>query len=115
MIARRTDSNLPGESSVDLLDDVRKLEIAYSRLRPGAGIRYVEYLDGRIRTYEADRFLTKHLLEHLEYREALASRAHFLQRLSQYLRRGARAAVNEENPRTSSELTAPSAQPIASR
>ena len=55
---------------VDLLDDVRKLQITYSRLRPGAGTCFVEYVGGRIRIYEVDRFLIEHLLEHLEHREA---------------------------------------------
>jgi hypothetical protein len=55
---------------VDLLDDVRNLQITYSRLRPGAGTCFVEYAGGRIRVYEVDRFLIEHLLEHLEHREA---------------------------------------------
>jgi hypothetical protein len=55
---------------VDLLDDVRNLQITYSRLRTGAGTCFVEYVGGRIRVYEVDRFLIEHLLEHLEHREA---------------------------------------------
>ena len=55
---------------VDLLDDVRKLQITYSRLRPRAGTCFVEYVGGRIRVYEVDRFLIEHLLEHLEHQEA---------------------------------------------
>ena len=55
---------------VDLLDDVRNLQITYSRLRPGAGTCFVEYAGGRIRVYEVDRFLIEHLLKHLEHREA---------------------------------------------
>ena len=34
---------------IDLLDDVRNLQITYSRLRPGAGTCFVEYAGGRIR------------------------------------------------------------------
>jgi hypothetical protein len=55
---------------VDRLDDVRNLQISYSRLRPGAGTCFVEYSGGRIGVYEVDRFLIEHLLEHLEQREA---------------------------------------------
>jgi len=55
---------------VDLLEDVRNLQISYSRLRPGAGTCFVEYVGGRIRAYEVDRFLIEHLLEHLEHRDA---------------------------------------------
>jgi hypothetical protein len=55
---------------VDLLDDVRNLQISYSRLRTGAGTCFVEYVGGRIRVYEVDRFLIEYLLEHLEHREA---------------------------------------------
>jgi len=52
------------------LDDVRELQITFSRLRPGAGTCFVEYVGGRIKVYEVDRFLIEHLLEHLEHREA---------------------------------------------
>ena len=55
---------------VDLLDDVRNLQITYSRLRPGAGTCFVECVGCRIRVYAVDRFLIEHLLEHLEHREA---------------------------------------------
>jgi len=64
------DSSHPEESHFDLLDDVRKLQIIYSRLRPWAGACFVEYVGGRIRKYEVDRFLIEHLLEHLEHRDA---------------------------------------------
>ena len=70
MIGRRTHSNPSEEESrVDRLDDVRKLQIIYDRLRPGAGICFVEHAGGRIEVYEVDRFLISHLLEHLEHRE----------------------------------------------
>jgi hypothetical protein len=55
---------------VDLLEDVRTLQITYIRLRSGAGTCFVEYVGGRIRVYEVDRFLIEHLLEQLEHREA---------------------------------------------
>ena len=64
------DSNFPEESHDDLLEDVRKLQITYSRLRPGAGACFVEHVGGRIRVYEVDRFLIEHLLDHLEHSEA---------------------------------------------
>jgi len=64
------DRDSPEELHVDLLDDVRNLQIAYSRIRPGVGICFIEYVGGRIGVYEVDRFLLEHLLEHLEHREA---------------------------------------------
>jgi hypothetical protein len=70
MIGQPLDSDFPEQLHLDLLDDVRKLQITYSRLRPGAGTCFVEYVGGRIRVYEVDRFLIEHLLEHLEHREA---------------------------------------------
>jgi hypothetical protein len=66
----RMDNVSTEQPHVDLLDEVRKLQIAYSRLRPGEGICFVEYVGGRIKVYEVDRFLIEHLLEHLEHREA---------------------------------------------
>ena len=69
-MVRPMDSYSPEQPHVDLLDDVRKLQIAYSRIRPGAGICFIEYVGGRIRVYEVDRFLIEHLLEHLEHQEA---------------------------------------------
>ena len=60
----------PEQLHVDLLEDIRKLQITYRRLRPGAGTCFVERAGGRIRVYEVDRFLIEHLLEHLEHREA---------------------------------------------
>jgi hypothetical protein len=60
------DGNLTKESYVDLLDDVRKLQVTYSRLRPGSGTCFVEHAGGRVRVCEVDRFLIEHLLEHLE-------------------------------------------------
>jgi hypothetical protein len=66
----RINNGLPEELHVDLLDDVRKLQITYSRIRPGTGTCFIEYVSGRIRVYEVDRFLIEHLLELLEHREA---------------------------------------------
>ncbi len=64
------DSNFPEESNVDLLDDVRRLQITYSHLRPGAGACTVEYVGGRVKVFEVDRFLIECLLEHLEHWDA---------------------------------------------
>jgi hypothetical protein len=66
----RINNGFPEELHVDLLDDVRNLQISYSRLRPGAGSCYVEHSGGRVEVFEVDRFLIEHLLEHLEHREA---------------------------------------------
>ncbi len=63
------DSNFPEGSHDELLDDVRKLRIPYSRLRPGAGACFVEHVGGRIRVYEVDRFLIEQMLDHLEHSE----------------------------------------------
>jgi hypothetical protein len=64
----RVNNGFPEELHVELLDDVRKLQITYSRIRPGTC--FIELVGGRIRVYEVDRFLIEHLLEHLEHREA---------------------------------------------
>jgi hypothetical protein len=66
----RMDNVSPELLHVDLLEDIRKLQITCSRLRPGAGTCFVERAGGRIRVYEVDRFLIEHLLEHLEHSEA---------------------------------------------
>jgi hypothetical protein len=63
------DNGLPEQRHVDL-DDVRNLEMKYSRARPDRTELVVEYAGGRIRVYEVDRFLIERLLEHLEYRDA---------------------------------------------
>jgi hypothetical protein len=70
MISQPLDSDFPEQLHLDLLEDVRKLQITYSRLRPGAGTCFVEYVGGRIRVYEVERFLIERLLEHLECRDA---------------------------------------------
>jgi hypothetical protein len=64
------DNDSPEQLHVDLLEDVRKIQITYSCLRPGAGTCFVEHVGGRIRVYEVDRFLIEHLVEHLEYQDA---------------------------------------------
>ena len=64
-------NNVPTERPrVDLLYDVRNLQITYSDLRPGEGVCFVEHAGGRDKVYEVDRFLIEYLLEHLEHREA---------------------------------------------
>jgi hypothetical protein len=58
--------DLPEELHVDL-DDVRNLVMRYSRARPDRIELAVEYVGGRVRVYEVDRFLIERLLEQLEY------------------------------------------------
>ena len=69
MRGMRMDNGFPEVQHVDL-DDVRSLEMRYSRARPDRIELAVEYVGGRIRVYEVDRFLIEHLLEHLEHHEA---------------------------------------------
>ena len=59
----------PNFGQVDL-DDVRKLEMRYSRARPDKMILSVEYVGGRIKVFEVDRYLIERLLEQLEDQEA---------------------------------------------
>jgi hypothetical protein len=61
------DSDLPQELHIDL-DDVRNLTMKYTRARPDKIELAVEYVGGRVRVYEVDRFLIERLLEQLEYR-----------------------------------------------
>jgi hypothetical protein len=59
-----------GRRSGNLLDDVRKLELRYSRTTLGKADLVVEFVGGRIKVFEEDRFLIERLLEQLEDREA---------------------------------------------
>ena len=63
------DNGFPEALHVDL-DDIRHLEIRYSRARPDRIELAVEYVGGRIRVYEVDRFLIERLLEQLQYWDA---------------------------------------------
>jgi hypothetical protein len=65
----RTGDGFPEELHVDL-DDIRHLEMRYSRARPNKIELAVEYVGGRIRVYEVDRFLIERLLEQLQYWDA---------------------------------------------
>jgi hypothetical protein len=69
MRGRLMDNAFPQVQHVDL-DDVRSLEMRYSRARPDRIELAVEYVGGRIRVYEVDRFLIERLLEQLQYRDA---------------------------------------------
>jgi hypothetical protein len=69
MRGRLMDSGFPEVQHVDL-DDVCSLEMRYSRARPDRIELAVEYVGGRIRVYEVDRFLRERLLEQLQYRDA---------------------------------------------
>ena len=65
----RMENGFPEVLHVDL-DDIRHLEIRYSRARPDKIELAVEYVGGRIRVYEVDRFLIERLLEQLQYWDA---------------------------------------------
>ena len=65
----RDQDELPGVRYTSL-EDVRRLEIIYSRTRPGEGTCFVEYVGGRVEVLEVDRYLIARLLEYLAHREA---------------------------------------------
>ena len=70
MSSLRRGHGIPGELHVNL-EDVRKLELRYSRVQPEKMNLYVEYVGGRIKVYEVDRYLiVERLLEHLEGQRA---------------------------------------------
>ena len=58
-------SRLPSVPRVSL-DDVRNLELRYTRARPETIELVVEYVGGRVKVFEVDRFLIERLLEHLD-------------------------------------------------
>ena len=62
------DNDLHASFQVDL-EDVRSLEISYSRARPDKADLAVEYVGGRVRVFVVDRHLIERLLEVLEYGE----------------------------------------------
>jgi hypothetical protein len=65
MSGPRKDSNSLGKSRVTL-DDVRSLELKYSRTNPDKIDLAVEYVGSRIKVFEVDRYLVERLLEQLE-------------------------------------------------
>ena len=69
MRGMRMENGFPEVLHVDL-DDIRHLEMRYSRARPERVELAVEYVGGRIRVYEVDRFLIERLLEQLQYWDA---------------------------------------------
>ena len=69
MRGRLMDNGFPEALHVDL-DDIRHLEMRYSRARPDKIELAVEYVGGRIRVYEVDRVLIERLLEQLQYQDA---------------------------------------------
>jgi hypothetical protein len=48
------------------MDDVRKLELRYRRTTPGGDDLVIEFVGGRAKVLEVDRFLIEQLLEQLE-------------------------------------------------
>ena len=69
MSGPRGDHGIPGEMHVDL-EDVRHLELRYSRAQPEKMNLFVEYVDSRTKVFEVDRYLIERLLEQLEDRKA---------------------------------------------
>ena len=65
----RRDHGIPGEQRVSL-ENVRRLELRYSRVRPEKTEICVEYVGGRIKVFEVDRYLVERLLKQLEDQEA---------------------------------------------
>jgi hypothetical protein len=61
----RMHDDVPRRLRVDL-QDVRRLEISYSRARPDKAHLAVEYVGGRVRVFVVDRYLIERLLEVLE-------------------------------------------------
>ena len=55
----------PGELHVNL-EDVRHLELRYSRAQPEKMNLSVEYVGGRIKVFEVNRYLIERLLERQE-------------------------------------------------
>ncbi len=71
MSGSRIDENLHGLRRGDL-DDVRKLEMSYSRARPDNTHFFVEYVGGRIKAFgtkvlEVDRYLIERLLDRAQF------------------------------------------------
>ncbi len=62
-------NDVPDPFHVDL-QDVRRLEIRYSRARPDKVDLAVEYVGGRVRVFVVDRVLIERLLEQLDERES---------------------------------------------
>jgi hypothetical protein len=69
MSSPRRSHGILGELRLNL-EDVRHLELRYSRARPEKMNLSVEYVGGRIKVFEVDRYLIERLLEQLEDREA---------------------------------------------
>jgi hypothetical protein len=67
--ALRMHNDVPGPFQVDL-QDVRHLEIRYSRASPDKVDLAVEYVGGRIKVFEVDRSLIERLLGQLKDQEA---------------------------------------------
>ena len=65
MSGPRRGHGIPGELRLNL-EDVRHLELRYSRARPEKMEICVEYVGGRIKVFEVDRYLVERLLDQLE-------------------------------------------------
>ena len=69
MSGPRKGYGIPREQRVSL-EDVRHLVLRYSRARPEKMEICVEYVGGRIKVFEVDRYLAERLLDQLEDQEA---------------------------------------------
>ena len=65
MSGSHKDPGIPGELRVNL-DDVRHLDVRYSRAQSDKVNLSVEYVGGQIKVFEVDRYLIERLLEQLE-------------------------------------------------
>jgi hypothetical protein len=57
---------IPGEELRFNLEQVRHLQMRYSRVQPYKVDLSVEYVGGQIKIFEVDRYLIERLLEQLE-------------------------------------------------
>jgi len=65
MSGLRRGHGIPGELHVNL-EEVRHLELRYSRAQPDKVDLSVVYVGARIKVFEVDRYLIERLLEQLE-------------------------------------------------
>ena len=65
----RMPDDVPSPFHVDL-QNVRRLEISYSRARPDKADLAVEYVGGRVKVFVVERIPIERLLEQLEHGEA---------------------------------------------
>ena len=69
MSGSHKEPGIPGELRFNL-EQVRHLQMRYSRAQPDKVNLSVEYVGGRIKVFEVDIYLIERLLEQLEYQGA---------------------------------------------